>query len=79
MQIELTHPTGNWPTSRSTTTRRVATRRCRATRRWSLPVVTRSPEPSWTKCVGSPIAGTWCNSLWRPDDEFETDTPDNGW
>src|SRR5712691_4531334 len=24
-------------------------------------------------CVGSPIAGTSCSSLWRPDDEFETD------
>ena len=24
-------------------------------------------------CVGSPIAGTWSSSQWRPDDEFETD------
>ena len=25
-------------------------------------------------CVGSPIAGTLCNSLWRPEHEFETDS-----
>ena len=25
-------------------------------------------------CVGSPTAGTWSSSQWRPDDEFETDT-----
>ena len=24
-------------------------------------------------CVGSPTAGTWSSSQWRPDDEFETD------
>jgi len=24
-------------------------------------------------CVGSPTAGTWSSSRWRPDDEFETD------
>ena len=27
-------------------------------------------------CVGSPTAGTWSSSQWRPDDEFETDM---GW
>jgi predicted nucleotidyltransferase len=26
-------------------------------------------------CVGSPTAGTWSSSQWRPDDEFETDRP----
>ena len=24
--------------------------------------------------VGSPTAGTWSSSLWRPDNEFETDS-----
>ena len=24
--------------------------------------------------VGSPTAGTWFSSQWRPDNEFETDT-----
>ena len=24
--------------------------------------------------VGSPTAGTWSSSQWRPDNEFETDT-----
>ena len=24
-------------------------------------------------CVGSPTAGTWSSSQWRPDNEFETD------
>jgi hypothetical protein len=28
-------------------------------------------------CVGSPIAGTWFSSQWRPDDEFETDSLDH--
>ena len=23
-------------------------------------------------CVGSPTAGTWSSSRWRPDNEFET-------
>ena len=25
--------------------------------------------------VGSPTAGTWSSSQWRPDNEFETDRP----
>jgi hypothetical protein len=30
-------------------------------------------------CVGSPTAGTWSSSQWRPDDEFETDRwPETG-
>jgi hypothetical protein len=26
-------------------------------------------------CAGSPTAGTWSSSRWRPDNEFETDRP----
>jgi hypothetical protein len=28
-------------------------------------------------CAGSPTAGTWSSSRWRPDNEFETDTRSN--
>lgn len=29
-------------------------------------------------CVGSPTAGTWSSSQWRPDNEFETHTVASG-
>src|ERR1700730_5421421 len=30
-------------------------------------------------CVGSPTAGTWSSSQWRPDYEFETDRRRSAW
>src|ERR1700680_1397111 len=29
-------------------------------------------------CAGSPTAGTWSSSQWRPDNEFETDRSKSG-